>query len=66
MKNKKHMVSSLQSGKSRLHRWCDMCNGRASWTQQDKSFYRRFERVTRGFKKVETGFFKSGDRLPQE
>ena len=23
------------------------------------------ERVTRGFEKMETGFFKSGDRLPQ-
>ena len=35
-----------------------MENGRAIRTQGG------FERVTRGFKKVDTGCFKSGDRMP--
>ena len=50
---------SLQARKWPIHRWCNMGNGRASRTQGG------FERVTRGFKKVETSFFKSGDRLPR-
>ena len=53
--------SSLQARKWQIHRWCvcNMGNSRASKTHGG------FEGVTRGFKKVETGFFKSGNRLPQ-
>ena len=50
--------SSLQARKWPIHRRCNMGNGRARRTQE------RFGRVTRGFRTVWTGFFKSGDRLP--
>ena len=51
--------SSLQAQEWPIHRRCNIENGRASRTQVG------FRRVTRGCKTVETGFFKSGDRLPQ-
>ena len=53
------LPSSLQARSWPVHRWCNMGNGRASRAQG------ALETVTRGFKKMETGFFKSEDRLPQ-